>query len=448
LNNPPDNKNKEKQFFGLWTSTALVVGNMIGSGIFLLPSALAAYGGISIFGWIFTTIGSVLLSIVFMNLSREFPKIGGPYAFAREAFGNFAGFIVAYGYWISILCGNAAIAIASVSYFSIFFPILSSTPYLNVLAALATLWILTFINLLGVRVSGRIQLITAILKLLPFIGIALLGFFYFNPDHFSPFNVSKQNSFDAITATAVLTLWAFLGLESATIPADKIKDPKHTIPKATLIGTLVVALVYILSTVSIMGTISPNDLLHSNAPFADAAAKMFSSAAGSIIAGSGIVACIGALNGWILLQSQMPLAAALDNLFPKKFRLLSKTKTPAWGIVISSILISFLMLLNYTEGFVEKFTFVILLATLATLVSYLLSTLAQLKFVLKAKNKKSSIKLMIITVLAFLYSAWAVMGLGAYTIFWGIILITTGVPIFIWMRVRRNSNSIDDNNQK
>ncbi|MBL7961132.1 amino acid permease, partial [bacterium] len=161
------------------------------------------------------------------------------------------------------------------------------------------------------------------------------------------------------------------------------------------------------------------------------------SSAGYIVACAGVVACIGALNGWILLQGQMPLAAALDDLFPKKFRALSKTGTPAFGIIISSVLISLLMLMNYAESFVDKFTFVILLATLATLIPYLLSTLAQLKFVYKAKDRKKLVKLVIITVLAFLYSAWAVIGLGAYTIFWGIVLIATGVPVFIWMRARR-----------
>ncbi len=441
MSNPPGDTTESRQLLGFWTGTSLVVGNMIGSGIFLLPSALAAYGGISIIGWIFTTAGSLLLSIVFMHLSRSYPKIGGPYVYAREAFGNFAGFIVAYGYWISILCGNAAIAIASVSYLSMVFPVLTTASHLDVLAALAVLWILTSVNLMGIRISGRVQLVTAVLKMLPLIGIALLGFIYFDPGHFTPFNVSKHGSFDAITTTAALTLWAFLGLESATIPADNIKDPKRTIPKATVIGTSIVALVYILSTVSIMGILSPADLAHSNAPFADAAAKLFGSAAGYIIAGAGAVACIGALNGWILLQGQMPLAAALDHLFPKRFRALSKNGTPARGIVVSSVCISALLLMNYTEGFVEKFTFVILLATLATLVPYLVSTLAQLKFVYQAKNGVGLARLGIIAALAFLYSAWAVIGLGSYTIFWGIVLISTGIPIFIWMRVRRSTQN-------
>ena len=439
MSDAPGTANEGKQLLGFWTGTSLVVGNMIGSGIFLLPSALAAYGGISIIGWIFTTAGSLLLSLVFMRLSRLHPKIGGPYVFARVAFGDFTGFIVAYGYWISILCGNAAIAIASVSYLSMIFPVITTSSHLDTVAALAVLWILTAINLLGIRVSGRVQLVTTVLKMLPLIVIALLGFLYFDPGHFVPFNASGRGTFDAVTATAALTLWAFLGLESATIPADNIRDPGRTIPRATIIGTSVVALVYILSTVSVMGILSPDVLAHSNAPFADAAEKLFGSAAGYIIAGAGVAACVGALNGWILLQGQMPLAAALDHLFPKIFRARSDNGTPVRGIVVSSTLVSVLLLMNYTEGFVEKFTFIILLATLATLVPYLVSALAQIKFLIRAQKGGQVAGPMLVAALALAYSAWAVIGLGGYTIFWGVVCIATGIPIFIRMRTRKRT---------
>lgn len=440
MSQPPATADADRRSLGFWTSTSLVAGNMIGSGIFMLPAALGAFGAISIVGWLFTTVGSLLLAIVFMHLGRAYPKIGGPYVFAREAFGGFAGFIVAYGYWLSIICGNAAIAIASVSYLSILFPFLDTASHFDVLAALALLWALTGINLLGVRVSGRVQLVTTVLKVLPLVAIALLGLVYFDPTHFTPLNVSDRSSFGAITATAALTLWAFLGLESATVPAGDIKDPERTIPRATLAGTSIVAAIYILSTVSIMGILSPADLALSNAPFADAAERLFGPAAGYVVAGAGAVACIGALNGWILLQGQMPRAAALDNLFPRRFRALSRSGAPFQGTIISSLCISFLLLMNYMEGFVAKFTFVILLATLATLVPYLVSTLAQLKFALKAKDRAGRVGLGVIATLAFLYSAWAVIGLGGATIAWGIAMIATGIPMFIWMRLRRRTN--------
>ena len=156
-----------------------------------------------------------------------------------------------------------------------------------------------------------------------------------------------------------------------------------------------------------------------------------------VVAAAGVVACFGALNGWILLQGQIPLAASIDNLFPKRFANLSKAGTPVFGLVLSSFLISLIMMMNFTKGLVEKFTFVILLATLATLVPYLFSTLAQLKFIYLVGNNKKLIKLLIITILAFLYSVWAVIGLGIYTIIWGVIFIATGIPIYVWMRLRR-----------
>jgi len=436
----PDKTKDEKRVLGFWTSTSLVVGNMIGSGIFLLPSALAFYGGIGIFGWMFTTLGAILLSLVFVNLSHEFPKIGGPYFYARKGFGDFSGFIVAYGYWISILCGNAAISVAQVSYLAIFIPALSEQPIFGAFGALVNLWILTFINSAGVRISGRVQFITTVLKILPLIVIAFFGIFYFEANHFIPLNISSETPFTAITATATLTLWAFLGLESATIPADNIKDPKRTIPKATITGTLIAAFVYIFATVSVMGIISPTDLSVSNAPFADAAAQVWGSVAGYVVAAAGVVACFGALNGWILLQGQIPLAASIDKLFPKRFANLSKAGTPVFGLVLSSVLISIIMMMNFTKGLVEKFTFVILLATLATLVPYLFSTLAQLKFIYLTRNNKKLIKLLIITILAFLYSVWAVIGLGMYTIIWGVIFIATGIPIYFWMSRRRTKD--------
>lgn len=422
---------------GIWTGTALVAGNMIGSGIFLLPAALAAYGGISIVGWLFTATGSLLLAVVFMQLSRAFPRVGGPYVFAREAFGDLAGFVVAWGYWISILCGNAAIAIVAVSYLSTLFPALTTASHLDILAALALMWILTGINLLGVRVSGTVQLTLTVLKVLPLLAIAVLGLAHLEPAHFTPVNASEKGIAGAITATAALTLWAFLGLESATIPADSIRDPRRTIPRATIAGTIVAAVVYILSTVSIMGILPPAELAGSNAPFADAAARLFGSGAGYLVACVGAVSCIGALNGWVLLQGQMPRAAALDGLFPRRFRELSGRGVPLAGAVFSSTCVSVLLAMNYTRGFVEKFTFAILLSTLATLVPYLASALAQLKFAAQAAGRPGVTGPMAVAALAALYSAWAVLGLGSRTIFWGVVLMATGVPLFAWMRTRR-----------
>ncbi len=423
-------------------SIALVVGNMIASGIFLLPAALAAYGGISILGWLFTTAGAVLLALVFARLSRVVREAGGPYAFTRRGFGDFAGFLVAWGYWISIWTGNAAIATAFVGYLAFFWAPLGHNPALAASAALAAIWILTWVNARGVRSAGFVQVITTVLKLVPLIAIGGLGLLFFNPENFTPFNLSGESSFSAVTATAALTLWAFLGLESATIPAGEVKNPERTIARATIIGTLIAAAVYISGTVAVMSVIPARALAGSTAPFADAASVMWGAWAAGAVAAGAAVACFGALNGWILLQGQLPLAAARDGLFPGIFGRTSMRGTPVMGLIVSSLLVTILMAANYTRGLVALFTFMILLATLTTLVPYILSTLAELVIFVRERESFSGQRLMgasVIAALAFFYSIWATTGLGWEAIFWGFVLLATGVPVYLWLKWPRRT---------
>ncbi len=302
---------------GLWMVTALVVGNMVGSGIFLLPASLGPFGGVSIVGWGISAAGATLLALVFARLSRLVRKSGGPYTFTREGFGDFPGFLVAWGYWISIWTTNAAIAVAFVSYLTVFWPTLSASPLLAAGLGLATIWLLTGVNVFGVHAAGMVQLVTTVLKLLPLAAIATLGLFYVDFSNFIPFNASGQSGFSAVSATVALTLWAFLGLESGSTPAEHIVDPERTIPRATILGTLGTAVIYILGTVAVMGVIPSAALARSNAPFADAARSMWGSWAGYAVALGAVVSCFGALNGWLLLQGQIPLAAARDGLFPR-----------------------------------------------------------------------------------------------------------------------------------
>jgi APA family basic amino acid/polyamine antiporter len=273
-----------------------VVGNMIGSGIYLLPASLAAYGGISIFGWLFTTAGAVLLALVFAHLARTAPRAGGLYAYAKFGFGDFAGFLVAWGYWISIWCGNAAIATGFAGYLGVFIAPISSNPLLAGIVAAGAIWLLSWVNALGVRHAAIMQLVTTVLKLAPLVAIGTFGLFFFKIENFVPFNPSGRPAIPAITAAAALTLWAFLGLESATIPADEVIDPVRTIPKATILGTLAAAVVYLLGTVAVMGVIPPAALARSTAPFADAASSMWGVWAADAVAAGAAIACFGALN--------------------------------------------------------------------------------------------------------------------------------------------------------
>jgi APA family basic amino acid/polyamine antiporter len=420
--------------------TALVVGNMIGSGVFLLPASLAPFGGISILGWLVSAGGALCLALVFARLGAIMPRVGGPYAYAREGFGDFAGFWVAWAYWISVWTTNAALAVAFVSYSTVFVPTLGSSPTLAGAIALVTLWALTFVNTYGVRQAGQVQLVTTVLKLLPLAAIGLFGFFSFQPEHFRPFNPSGGSSISALTATVTLTLWAFLGLESGTIPADDVRDASRTIPRATMLGTLIAAAIYIISTVAVMGIIAPADLASSTAPFADAAGSIWGRWGRWIIGAGAAISCFGALNGWILLSGQVPRAAALDGLLPARFERLGPRGTPVFGLLFSSGIATVLIAMNYTRGLVQAFTFLILLATLATLMPYVFTSMTGLMIALRERGTSAApgktIGRMILSVLAFSFSLWAIGGAGQKTVFWGFILLVAGLPVFAAMRWR------------
>lgn len=427
----------EERKLGLWMCTALVVGNMIGSGVFLLPAALGSFGGISILGWLFTAAGALFLALSFARLSRIIPRAGGPYAYTRYALGDFAGFTVAWGYWISIWVGNAAISVAMVGYLAVFWSPLAEIPILAGCVALAAIWLLTWVNTSSVRNAGIVQMVTTVMKLIPLIMVATLGLFFIKLENFTPFNLSGGSTISAVTATATLTLWAFLGLESATIPSNSVEDPERTIPRATILGTLFTTVVYILGTFAVMGIIPPDLLTKSTAPYADAAREMFGPWAAYAVALGATISCFGALNGWIMLQGQVPLASASDGLFPMVFGRLSSRGTPALGIVISSILVTVLMVMNFTRSLVDLFTFVILLATLTTLVPYVLSVISELVIFSRERERFQGENLAgpkIIAVIALLYSLWAIAGLGWKILGLGFLLLLAGVPVFIWMK--------------
>jgi basic amino acid/polyamine antiporter, APA family len=433
-------KAQSKQI-GLWTTTSLVVGNMIASGVFMLPATLAVYGGISLVGWLISGAGAICLALVFSWLSKIQPfGVGGPYAYTRDGIGNFPAFLVAWGYWISVWCTNAAIAVAFVSYLTAFIPVLGTNSILSVSTGLAAIWFLTWINTRGVREAGAVQLITTILKIAPLMMITIGAFFYLKLENFIPFNVSDHSDISAITSATTLTLFAFLGIECATIPAGNIKNPEKTISRATIIGTIVTTIIYFASTVAVMGIIPPSVLAESKAPFADAASTIWGDWAKYLVAGGALISTFGALNGWIMIQGQMPMAAARDRLFPKIFAKENGSGVPGVGIVVSSVLVSVLMSMNFSRSLADTYTFVILLSTLTVLVPYLFSVISYVIIEGKARgfNAKNSAKMMV-ALLAFIYSMWAVIGSGEEIVYWGFILLMAGLPFYAWIQLQRKS---------
>ncbi len=409
---------------------------MIGSGIFLLPAALAKYGAISLIGWVISGLGGLVIANVFSTLSKHYPKSGGPYEFAKQGFGNFVGFLVAWGYWIAIVTTNAAIVVTIIGYLSVFFPILGNNVFVAIATGLAIIWFLTYINCRGIKEAGFIQLSTTILKLIPLFFIGLVGLFFLEFEHFTPMNLSGESSLSAITVTTTLTLFAFLGIESATIPADNIENPKFTIPKATKIGIWVTLVVYILGTVAVMGIVPPEVLASSEAPFADAAAQILGEPYRKWISLGVVISTFGALNGWIMIQGQIPPAAAKDNLFPNYFGKINKRDLPVGALIISSGLISLLLFINYSKSFIEVFEFMILLSTLTCLVPYLFAAATHVLLSFE-KGKKYQ---WVWGALAFLFSLWAVIGSGQETVYWGFLLLMAGIPIYVWKQKKGNSN--------
>jgi len=433
----PDNK------LGLWTSTSLVVGNMIGAGVFMLPATLAGFGGISLIGWVCSAIGAFLIAKVFAHLSKLLPAAdGGPFAYSQKGLGDFAGFLVAWGYLVSVWCTNAAITVSFVSAMSTFIPALANNSILAIFTGLTTIWFLTWINSLGIVTSGRVQLVTTILKIVPIVLIGLVGLFYIHWENFLPFNSSGTSTIAAITATTTLTFFAFLGIECATIPSGSVANSAATVAKATTLGTFIATVVYILSTVSIMGMIPAAQLKNSVTPFADAAVLIWGHGAEYWVSAGVAIAAFGALNGYILIQGQLPYAVAKDKLFPQLFTKKNKNGVPVLGVVISSVFVSLFMSMNYTKGLVEQFKFLILMTTSTILIPYIFCTASYIimRFKLPFKSHKYSLAALLLASMTFVFCLWIMLGLGQETVFWGFVLTMSSVPIYVFAVAKRDKN--------
>jgi APA family basic amino acid/polyamine antiporter len=414
-------------------SLALVVGNMVGSGVFLLPASLAPHRMDSVTGWLFTSAGAILLALVFAELSRAFPKGGGPYFYTRAAFGERAAFVVAWGYWVSVWVGNAAIGTAGVSYLSALLPWIG-TPRVSALVTLLVVWVLTLVNCRGVRAAGWVQAVTTVLKLLPLVAVALLGLALVRREQILAFAAAPV-TLEGTTAAATLTLWALLGLESATVPAHRVKDPERTIPRATLLGTAVTAVVCAVACTVVLIVIPASRLVSSNAPFADAARLFWGEGASRCVTVCAAISAFGALNGWILLQGELPYAMARDGVFPRAFARESRHRTPAFAFVFASGLVTLLVLTNLHATMVDVFTFMVLLSTSACLVAYLLCSLALLALLRRGEiGGRWTPWMATAGALGAAYSLWAIAGAGRGAILWGAVLLLAGLPVHALMK--------------
>jgi APA family basic amino acid/polyamine antiporter len=429
--------------FGITTATALVVGSIIGVGIFNLPTSLASYGPITLVSMGLTTVGALALALLFASLSRRLPADGGPYAFARAAFGNRLGFANAWSYWITAWAGNAAIAVGWVLYVEEFVNTGHKRGF-SILLVLAGLWLPAIVNLSGIKNMGAVQVGTTILKFAAVLFMATVGLFFIHTANFTPWNVSGESAISAIGGGMAIALFSYLGVETASVAAGKVKDPDRNIPKSTVLGTVATAVVYMLSLTAVFGILSTTALADSTAPFSDAANVIFGGSwAGDVMSIAVIVSGLGALVGWTMICAEMPLAAAKDGLFPKQFKRMNAAEMPAFGIVASTALASIAMAINYLgSNGATVFTTLVLMTGITAAIPYGFSALAQIKWRWidhKQVETPRFARDMVVAVLAVVFSVlfiWYSRNTGhSFFVYWAPFLMAggallLGIPVY------------------
>lgn len=435
--------NNLKRELGLTAATAIVVGNMMGSGIFTSPQSLAQVANptTTILAWIITGIGSVLLALSFANLGTKYPATGGPIVYTHKAFGEFTAFLVAWTFWIGSWIGNAAIITAIIRYLTPFFPILSSNGLIAFLVSSAFLWIMTYINYKGVKEAGIIGIITTTLKLLVILVFLIIAIIGFNPEYLKTYSSSEVAGLGSLAPAIAVTLWSFVGLESAVVSGGEIKNPEVNIRRSTVIGTIFASIIYLLLSILAMGGLSQADLASSNAPLSSIINNITGGTWGGAFISLGVViSAAGACSGWIMTTARMAYAAGTDGLFPKFFsKLHPKFKTPIVALFISTLCTNILLIANYVSSLTSAFDFMINLATLSFIPAYALSACAEIILTYKSGNRLSFgrfIKHAFFSLLAFAYSLYIIYGSGSVSAMWVFILMLIGIPFYVYKKLQ------------
>ncbi|XXK59828.1 amino acid permease [Porticoccaceae bacterium nBUS_09] len=416
---------------GFWQCWGMSVGVMIGSGIFLLPTVLAPYGWISLLGWLLTCSGTIVLALVLARLAGTTDHAGGPYAYVRESFGDLAGFLIGWGYWVGVVFGVTAIAVGFAGYMGSIFPIFAANSLTQALVAAMGIGVLTWVNIKGISEAATVQLVLTILKIVPLIVIIGLGIAYGDIDNFPSFNPQQLSMTEALASTALLTMWAFIGIEAAVIPTSDVENPKKTVPIAVVSAALSVSFLYVGASIAIMFLVPSEVLAASESPFVDAASHM--GPGGALLMGVGaLISTAGALNGNIFVMGQMPMLVAADGLAPSVIAKKNKGGAPMVALMASSVFSAALLVLNFTDGLVGAFSFLISMSTLSILAPYGLSAMAEFKRSwLSAKGWAG------VALLSVIYTLIAAAGSGWYVFFLGVGLFLLGILLFKFFHLTR-----------
>lgn len=412
---------------GLLGATALVVVNMVGSSIYTLPASIAKNVGPSgIVAWGLTALGYLFLARVYAQLGTRFPRTGGPYEYARVAFGDLAGFAVVWSYWLSATIGNAAIVQSVVGYAPELWPALGGDRVLQFALAVALVWILCAVNVLGVRFGVRLQVAILFLGLAPLVVVAITGLAHFDPANLAPF---APHGWAALPAGMTLVVWAYSGVESATVPAEEVRDPGSTIRRATYLGYAIGTAVYLALAIGIAGALPNDAIAASTRPIALLAQRTGAPWLATLVAVTAVVACLGTLNGWILMAGRIPVAAAQDGLFFGPLaRVHPRFRTPATGLVVGALITTAMLTMLLREEFLDAFDFVVYLALFLTLVPHLFAAAAYAR--LGGGRERA------IAVVALLFVLLTMFGCDLDALAWGFALVAAGLPLYLWKRRR------------
>lgn len=435
-----------KKDIGLIIATALVAGNMMGSGIFMLPATLAKTTGPggTILAWLLTAAGSIFLALSFAKLGSRIPKTGGPYEYSKLAFGDFIGFINAWLYWNGSWIGNAAVIIAIASYAGKLFPVISDNHMVSFLFTSIVLWIFTVINVLGVRKAGKIQTVITIFEICLFLFFIIIAGTHFDVKNLLPL-MPEGKGISTVSSAATNTLWAFVGLESAAIAAGEIRNPEKNVGRSTILGITIAAVLYMCINFFAMGAASQDVLANSSAPIADIFAQFFGKGIVTFITVAVVISILGTTVGWLLSTARMAFAAGENGVFPRVFaKVHPKHKTPYMSLIIGSVLVNILLLMNYTKGLTAAFNFVIALATISFLPVYAFTAVAEIKLLVLEGKKFNRIKMImksIIPCLGFVYACWTIYGSGLEYVGYGLILFAAGIPFYFYMTAKRKRSA-------
>ncbi|MDT5212602.1 MAG: basic amino acid/polyamine antiporter, family [Mycobacterium sp.] len=435
---------KKAGALGLTSATGLVVGSIVGTGVFTMPAVLAGAGTMGILVLAAIAVGATLLALLFGQLTKRVPNSdGGLYAFARHEFGDFAGYLVGWSYWISSWAGNAAIVASWVFYVDALFGLKDPSGLTNWGIALVGLWVPAIVNLVGVHQMAWFQNVTVVLKFLPLLFVGVIGWLFVDNAYFGSFNASGGSLYTGIGIAAGVALFSFIGVEAAAITAKRVTNPRVNVGRASLIGTGASALLYVLVTAAVMGLVPRGTLVNTGAPFVDAFQTMFpgSAWAGTFIAAIAVISGIGALNGWTLIVTETSRAIAQDDLFPRPFAWTDRNGTAWFGIVVGTALPSLLMLWRYMSGSgLTVFTYLVNLTVMTVAIAYFFSALAQLTYLVSRRRRVQGWALardLAVAGTGILFSMWVTFAAGYQVVYQGLAVILAGLILYAFLNARR-----------